>query len=265
MLTGRQINILNHIKSAHHALRLWNPPSNSTKTCPPRCCQRQPRARGWDRWKPGLWVEVSQTNAGRMAKFGEFVWGNQRMITTIFWLKKAVQLWSGCFLVVVLMCAHVLHRLLETLSKLYPATSPLTLLILIHGTVASFGPRSLHLQPPWFGEGKWWCLSSHLYSVCMSLFIFVLFICTSATFRRLKNSLAQHQIWTSFSQSDQRWLPGAGALVLPGPFGHLPLPKEIHGTSRWLGKAIPWTWLLEDAFSHHCTEVTLWLFNIAMV
>jgi hypothetical protein len=26
----------------------------------------------------------SPTNAGRMAKFGEFVWGNQRMITTIF-------------------------------------------------------------------------------------------------------------------------------------------------------------------------------------
>ena len=114
LLTDRQINILKHIKSAHHALRLWNPPSNSTKTCPPRCCQRQPRARGWDRWKPGLWVEVSQTNAGRMAKFGELVWGNQRMITTLFWLKKAVQLWSGCFLVVVWMCAHVLHRLLET-------------------------------------------------------------------------------------------------------------------------------------------------------
>lgn len=168
LLTGRQINILNHIKSAHHALRLWNPPSNSTKTCPPRCFQRQPRARGWDRWKPGLWVEVPQQTLGEWQNLGN-LFGETRGWSPLYsdWKRlcsfEVVAFWW--------LCRCALMSCIGSWKRFQNSTQQL------EWRWHHSAPRSLHLQPPWFGEGKWWCLSSHLYSVCTSLFIFVLFIC----------------------------------------------------------------------------------------
>ena len=191
-----------------------------------------------------------QTNAGRTDRIGEFgweCWDNQREWapdSPDVLVEKAVQLWwlSGGVDVSWKRPHH---------SAIPQVITPSTCAIWRRQMVCGLRFSRLYLV-----------FVLCLCSLCLSFTSAFSEGFNSAVARVASASYAHH-----YNVIKPKWLHrqcwisttlGAGALVLPGPFGHLPLPKEIDGTSRWLGKAAPWnfelaklTWLLEGAFSNN--------------
>ena len=230
--------------------RWWNPPSSSTRTCLLRCFPRPPRA---SRAMAGT-VELSPVSPpnkcwenGQNWRIWLGMLGQPERMSTRFTRCSG---WKGC---AALMAFGWCWCLLETSTSF--GHSP--------------GHYTFNLRDLAKANGVWLAFQPPLSSLCtMSLFsLFVFHLSLSEGFNSAVARVASASYAHHYNVIKPKWLHrqcwisttlGAGALVLPGPFGHLPLPKEIDGTSRWLGKAAPWnfelaklTWLLEGAFSNN--------------